>query len=102
LSIAALWAVLPRLEQPKKDNLTLLQKLKLYNDKSMPGYTRDNIRELREEAPREGMEGISPRYIQEKVSNTLVNDLPCINPFMVMNELEEGLDHHSLDRKSVV
>ncbi|HLU39706.1 MAG TPA: serine protein kinase [Planctomycetota bacterium] len=96
LSTAAMWAVLTRLEQPKKANLTLLQKLKLYNGKSMPGYTRDNIRELREEAPREGMEGISPRYIQDKISNTLVNDLPCINPFMVMNELEEGLDHHSL------
>jgi serine protein kinase len=96
LSTAAMWAILTRLEEPKKANLTLMQKLKLYNGKTLPGYTRDNIRELREEAPREGMEGISPRYIQDKISNTLVKDLPCINPFMVMNELEEGLDHHSL------
>ncbi|MGE3173090.1 MAG: PrkA family serine protein kinase [Planctomycetota bacterium] len=96
LEIAAMWALLTRLEEPKKANLTLLQKLKLYNGKSLPGYTRDNIRELREEAGREGMEGISPRYIQDKISNVLVRDIPCINPFMVMNELEEGLDHHSL------
>ena len=96
LSTAAMWAILTRLDEPKKANLTLMQKLKLYNGKSLPGYTRDNIRELREEAPGEGMNGISPRYIQDKISNTLVKDLPCINPFMVMNELEEGLDHHSL------
>ncbi len=96
LEIAAMWAILTRLEEPKKANLTLLQKLKLYNGKSLPGYTRDNIRELREEAGREGMEGISPRYIQDKISNVLVRDIPCINPFMIMNELEEGLDHHSL------
>jgi serine protein kinase len=96
LEIAAMWAILTRLEEPKKANLSMLQKLKLYNGKSIPGYTRDNIRELREEAPREGMEGISPRYIQDKISNVLVRDMPCINPFMVMNELEEGLDHHSL------
>jgi serine protein kinase len=96
LEIAAMWAILTRLEEPKKANLSLLQKLKLYNGKSLPGYTRDNIRELRDEAIREGMEGISPRYIQDKISNVLVRDLPCINPFMVMNELEEGLDHHSL------
>ena len=96
LSTAAMWAILTRLEAPKKANLTLMQKLKLYNGKTLPGYTRDNIRELREEAPREGMEGISPRYIQDKISNTLVSDMPCINPFMVMNELEEGLSHHSL------
>ena len=96
LEIAAMWAILTRLEEPKKANLSLLQKLKLYNGKSIPGYTRDNIRELRDEAPREGLGGISPRYIQDKISNVLVRDLPCINPFMVMNELEEGLDHHSL------
>ncbi len=96
LATAAMWAVLTRLDEPKKANLTLLQKLKLYNGKTLPGYTRDNIRELRAESPREGMEGISPRYIQDKISNVLVRDLPCVNPFMVMNELEEGLDHHSL------
>ncbi|HEB52878.1 MAG TPA: serine protein kinase, partial [bacterium] len=96
LEIAAMWAILTRLEEPKKANLSLLQKLKLYNGKSIPGYTKDNIKELRDEAPREGMEGISPRYIQDKISNVLVRDMPCINPFMIMNELEEGLDHHSL------
>jgi serine protein kinase len=96
LEMAAMWAVLTRLEEPKKANLTLLQKLKLYNGKTLPGFTKDNIRELREESPREGMEGISPRYIQDKISNALVGEQACINPFMVMNELEEGLDHHSL------
>ncbi|MCI0340187.1 MAG: serine protein kinase [Planctomycetales bacterium] len=98
LEMAAMWAVLTRLEEPKKATLTLLQKLKLYNGKTLPGYTEDNIRELREEAKREGMEGISPRYIQDKVSNALVAEetVKCVNPFMVMNELEEGLRHHSL------
>ena len=96
IAIAAMWAVLTRLHEPKKANLSLLQKLKLYNGKTLPGYTSDNIKELRAEAPGEGMTGISPRYIQDKISNTLVMDIPCINPFMVMNELEEGLDHHSL------
>src|SRR5215470_4727356 len=33
LEMAAMWAVLTRLEEPKKHNLTLLQKLKLYNGK---------------------------------------------------------------------
>ena len=44
------------------------------------------------------MEGISPRYVQDKISNVLVNDMGegTINPFMVLNELEKGLRHHSL------
>ncbi len=98
LEMAAMWAALTRLEDPKNANLTLLQKLKLYNGKTLPGFTQDNIRELREESAHEGMEGISPRYIQDKISNALVAETgePCVNPFMVLNELEEGLGYHSL------
>src|SRR5204862_8022034 len=95
---AAMWAVLTRLEDPKKNQLTLVQKMKLYDGKTLPGFTQDNIKELRKEAVREGMDGISPRYIQDKISNALVSDRGegCVNPFMVMNELESGLRHHSL------
>lgn len=98
IEMASMWAILTRLEEPKKHNLTLLQKLKLYDGKTIPGFTEDNVRELRKEVEREGMEGISPRYIQDKISNALVNDIEesYINPFMVMNELESGLKNHSL------
>ena len=98
IEMAAMWAVLTRLEEPKKHNLTLLQKLKLYNGKTLPGFTEDNVKELRKETVREGMDGISPRYIQDKISNALVSDIGegCVNPFMVLNELESGLKHHSL------
>jgi len=98
LEMASMWAVLTRLEEPKKAALNLMQKLKLYNGQTLPGFTEENIKELKKETEREGMEGISPRYIQDKISNALVNEDAenCINPFMVMNELESGLDHHSL------
>jgi serine protein kinase len=100
IEVAAMWAVMTRLAEPKKAGITKLQKLKLYNGKSIPGFTEDSIKELKEEAPREGMQGISPRYIQDKISNALVSHQAqidkAINPFMVMNELEEGLSHHSL------
>lgn len=98
LEVAAMWAILTRLEEPKNAGLTLMQKLKLYNGKTLPGFTEDNIKELREETEREGMHGISPRYVQDKISNALVGypDARSINPFMVLNELESGLKHHSL------
>jgi serine protein kinase len=98
IDVSSMWAILTRLEEPKKAQLSLMQKLKLYNGKTLPGFTEDNIKELRAEADHEGMEGISPRYIQDKISNALVSDAndKCVNPFMVMNELENGLDHHSL------
>jgi serine protein kinase len=98
IEMAAMWAVLTRLEQPKHASLTLLQKLKLYNGKTLPGFTDENIKELREETANEGMLGISPRYVQDKISNALVAhpEARSVNPFMVLNELESGLKHHSL------
>jgi serine protein kinase len=98
IEVAAMWAVLTRLTPPKHHNLTLLQKLKLYNGKTLPGFTEDNLVELKRESPYEGMQGISPRYIQDKISNALVAhpEEDNINPFMVIKELEEGLRHHSL------
>ena len=100
LETASMWAILTRLEEPKKANLTVMQKLKLYDGKTLPGYTEDNIKELRKDAMREGLDGISPRYVQDKISNALVDDKGdgCINPFIVLNELESGLKNHSLIR----
>ncbi|MBO0697659.1 MAG: serine protein kinase [Zavarzinella sp.] len=98
IEVAAMWAVLTRLNPPKHHNLTLMQKLKLYNGKTLPGFTEDNVIELKKEAVGEGMRGISPRYIQDKVSNALVAhpEEDNINPFMVLKELEDGLRHHAL------
>jgi serine protein kinase len=98
LEMAAMWAVLTRMEEPKKASINLVQKLRLYNGQSIPGFTEENVKELRKETVREGLDGISPRYIQDKISNALVSDDAegCINPFMVLNELESGLQHHSL------
>ena len=98
IETAAMWAILTRLEPPNNAGLTLLQKLKLYNGKTLPGFTEENIKELRDETTTEGLHGISPRYVQDKISNALVAhlDAKSINPFMVLNELEAGLKHHSL------
>tara|TARA_B100001248_G_scaffold262716_1_gene261426 strand:+ start:20800 stop:22866 length:2067 start_codon:yes stop_codon:yes gene_type:complete len=100
IEMAAMWAVLTRLEKPKKSNVTRLQKLKLYSGKILPGFTEDNVKELRKEAFREGLDGVSARYVQDKLSNAIVRaqsqNKGCVNPFMVLNELESGLKNHSL------
>lgn len=100
IEVAAMWAIMTRLEKPKKANLNRLQKMKLYDGKTLANYTEDNIKELRKETLREGLQGISPRYIQDKISNAIVfaqqTNKGSVTPFMVMNELESGLKAHSL------
>ncbi|OFZ12250.1 MAG: serine protein kinase [Bdellovibrionales bacterium RBG_16_40_8] len=98
IEMAAMWAILTRIEKPKKANLTRAQKLKLYDGKALPNFTEDNVKELRKEAKREGLDGVSPRYIQDKISNAIVLSQQLsrgsVNPFMILNELESGLKNH--------
>ena len=60
IEVAAMWAVLTRLEPPKQAGLTLLQKLKLYNGKTLPGFTEDNVNELKREARQRRHAGHQP------------------------------------------
>ncbi len=97
IEVAAMWAILTRLEHPKKANISLMQKLKLYDGKTLSGFSEENVKELRKEAIREGLDGVSPRYVQDKISNAIVkSEIPCVNPFMILNELESGLKNHAL------
>lgn len=97
LEIAALWAVLTRLQNDKDGKITLVEKAKLYDGRSLPGWTEDSVKELRDKYPEEGMTvGISCRYIQDKISNCLSSHYDYINFFMVLNELKSGVEHQSL------
>lgn len=97
LEIAALWAVLTRLQDDKDGKISLVEKSKLYDGKSMPGWTEDSVKEMRDKYPNEGMfGGVSARYVQDKISNCLSSHHDYINPFMVLNEIREGLDGSSL------
>lgn len=101
IGMGALWAILTRLDEPK-GSLDILQKLKLYAGQSVAGYTEEHLRELWEEAENEGMHGISPRYIQDKVAAAIVADdaLECVTPFALFRQLEDGLKYHSLIKES--
>ena len=96
LETAATFAVLSRLEESKKAGMTLMKKLKLYDGQAVEGFTQKDVRELQEEADREGMEGISPRYVINRLSAALVRDgVTCINAIDALRSLRDGLEQHT-------
>lgn len=96
LRVASLFAVLSRLESSKKAGMSLMKKLKLYDGEDLEDYKQKDVRELREETVREGMEGISPRYVINRLSNALVKDgVICINPIDALRALKDGLEQHT-------
>src|SRR5579871_4971027 len=96
LRIASTFAVLTRLEPSKKAGMSLMKKLRLYDGEDMEDFKQKDVRELQEEAVREGMDGISPRYIINRLSSALVKqDVTCINPIDALRALRDGLDQHT-------
>lgn len=96
LEVASIFAVISRLEEPQKAGMSLLKKLKLYDGEDVEGFTPKDVKELREQAAREGMDGISPRYIINCLSSALVKDgTTCINPIDALRALRGGLEHHA-------
>ena len=95
VEVAAMFAVCSRLDEPKKGGMTLLQKMRLYNGEAVAGYTEQTVREIQDDAPREGHRGISPRFIQDSLSACLVRDTEesrkFLSPFMLLNVLRERL-----------
>jgi serine protein kinase len=96
LHTAATFAVLSRLEESKKAGMSLTKKLKLYDGESVDGFTPKDVRDLRDEAVREGMDGISPRYVINRLSSALVKeDVACINAIDALRSLRDGLGQHT-------
>jgi len=96
LRVAAMFAVMTRLEEPKRANVDLPKKMKLYDGEDVEGYKSKDVRELKEEALREGMDGISPRYIINRLSGALVRDgITCINPIDALRAIKDGFEQHT-------
>src|SRR5215470_6246477 len=96
LSVASIFAILTRLETPKKAGMSLMKKLKLYDGEDQEDFKQKDLKEMQEEAMHEGMEGISPRYVINRLSSALVRDgVACINPIDALRALRDGLDQHT-------
>jgi len=86
LEMASMFAILSRLEPSNKCDL--MTKLKLYNGEEVveKGKTKKlDVQELRDDTKREGMSGISTRFIMKALDNALSDNVEgnCINPINV-------------------
>jgi serine protein kinase len=90
LELASMFAILSRLEPTSKCDL--MTKLRLYNGEEVveKGRTKKiDVQELKEDAKREGMNGISTRFIMKALDNALSDNVSgnCINPINVREAL---------------
>ncbi|UCZ54156.1 PrkA family serine protein kinase [Bacillus shivajii] len=96
LKIAAIFTVLTRLKDSKKNSVDILKKLKLYDGQSVEGFNTQDVEELKKEFPDEGMDGIDPRYVINRISSAIIRkELTSINALDVLRSIKDGLDQHA-------
>ncbi|MBX0294382.1 PrkA family serine protein kinase [Haloarcula nitratireducens] len=109
LEMAGLFGVLTRIEEPDTESVDLVQKAKAYNGEIDEADDID-VKKLRDEASKtaeigEGMEGVSPRFIGDEISEAIMDSMhrerDFLSPLTTFNHLEGNLENHgSIDEES--
>jgi len=101
LKIASMFSVMSRLKDSAKCDL--LTKMKIYNGEDVleKGRVRKvDIKDLREEAKHEGLDGISTRFITKALDNALTaSDKNMITPISVMDSLSRMVKEQIVDEQ---
>jgi len=75
LRVAAMFSVLSRIEDPKDQTLDKVKKMKLYDGEEVEGFSLKDVPRLMKESFSEGMDGVSPRYIINRLVTTAIHGL---------------------------
>ena len=95
LRVAAIFSVLTRLKKPKRQGIDIVKKMKLYDGESVEDRNQIDVEELKKEYPDEGLSGIDPRYVINRISSAIIRkEVKSINALDVLRSLKEGLDQH--------
>ncbi|MFF0871646.1 serine/threonine protein kinase PrkA, partial [Bacillus velezensis] len=95
LKVAAMFSILTRLKEPNRSDIDLVKKMRLYDGESVEGYNSVDLEDMKKEFHDEGMSGIDPRYVINRISSTIIRkNMESINSLDVLRSLKEGLDQH--------
>ncbi|OXM13000.1 PrkA family serine protein kinase [Paenibacillus herberti] len=95
LRTAAIFSILTRLKESKKQGMDLVKKMRMYDGEEVEGYKDADLKEMQSEFLEEGMSGIDPRYVINRISSALIKgEMDHINALDVLRALKEGLDQH--------
>lgn len=94
LEAAAMFSVMTRMEPPT-DDLTITKKMKLYDCQHVKGHKIEQVPAIRKKCPREGMFGVSPRFVIDQISASISvakdEGRDFITPLDVLRQLNRGL-----------
>lgn len=96
LPVAANFAILSRLEPTNRVSLSLMDKLRLYDGQYVERVRPRDVEEMQAESPREGMFGISPRFVINQIARAAAgSERPCLDPLDLLHTLWDGVEQNA-------
>ena len=97
LRVASMFAILTRLKASKKAGLSITSKMKLYDgEKQVGDWDQRHVKELHDEFLDEGMNGVSPRFVINRISTALVKGgKTYVTPIDVLRSLRDGITEYT-------
>lgn len=97
LRVASMFAILTRLKPSKKAGLSITSKMKLYDgEKQVGDWDQRHVKELHDEFLDEGMNGVSPRFVINRISTALVKGgKTYVTPIDVLRSLRDGITEYT-------
>jgi serine protein kinase len=94
LQLASVFSILTRLVEPEREGLDLSKKVRLYAGEDVDGFTLTDVPKLKAESPEEGMDGVSPRFVINSISNAITrSDAKSLTSMEMLLALKDSIEH---------
>ncbi len=93
LHVAAVFAILTRLQEGEEKEGDLVKKVRLYAKEEVEGVPRAEAEKLHAKTPDEGLSGVSPRFVINALSNAIIqSQAKSLTSMDVLLALKDAID----------
>lgn len=93
LKLAAVFAILTRLEASEREGLDHSKKVRLYAGEDAEGFSQAEVPKLRSATPDEGLTGVSPRFVINAISNAITrSDASSLTSMEMLLALKDSIE----------
>ncbi len=93
LDIAAVFAILSRMQEGDQKEVDIAKRIRLYAGEDVEGASRAEVERLHAKAPEEGLSGVSPRFVINALSNAIIQaNVKSLTSMNVLLALKDAIE----------
>ncbi len=93
LKVAAIFAILTRLQKSEREDLDPSKKLRLYSGEDVDKVSESDVERIHKEHPDEGLTGVSPRFVVNALSNAITrSDKESLTSMEVLLAIKDAIE----------